>query len=368
MGDKMSIGQLLEGCKERYEKDKYDEVIGLSDEILEKIPDHKTALNYKTRCLYFLDRLDEALTLIDHAIDIYPNKFYFWRTKAEIFMGKEEYVLAIECFEKVFELGGFDETEYRFMFMHYETCFHLNIDKLIDGEKYVQAFETYARLLKVGSRKQNRKDMIHEIIKKIRQQTTTLKMTEYNVKSSKELIEFLKSNGFNGRVGKTIKINVVEKTYSETKDDDIVSQSKFLDKVNYYPRDEIVRKKLYGDENKLLYEGYTIDGMPYGFGVMYFPDGTIYREGIFDVKGIVQGKEYYPSGQLRFKGTWSITYGYGPNAPREGEVYSEDGELTFRGRFEIKKGGVGFPMIINPKGYRHEQNNCPKIQYYSRFR
>lgn len=368
MGDNMSIEQRLEECRKLYEKDKCPDVIERCNEILETDPDHKIALDYKTRCLYFLNRLDEALTLINHAIDIYPTKYYFLRTKAEIYMAMGEYDKAIECFEKAFELGGFDEAEYRFMFMHYETCFSLNIDKLIDLEKYVQAFETYSQLLKVQSKTINRNDMIDEIIKTIRRGTTTPKMTEYNVISSPELIEFLKINGFEGNIGETIKINVVEKTYSKTTDDNVISRSKFLDKVNYYPRDEIVRKKLYGDEGRLLYEGYTLDGAPYGFGVMYFPDGTVYREGIFDVKGIVQGKEFYPSGQLRFKGTWSITYGYGPNAPREGEVYSEDGKLTFRGKFDIKKGGVGFPMILNPKGYRHEQKDCPKIKYYSRFR
>ena len=363
----MPIDQLLEDCRKLYEKDSLGEVIERCDEILEMDPNHKIALDYKTRCLYFLDRLDEALTLINHSISLYPTKYYFRRTKAEILMAKEEYDKAIACFRKAFELEGFDEAEYRFMFMHYETCFSLYIDRLIDGEKYVQAFETYAQLLKVQSKKLKRKDMIGEIISKIRQKTTTPKVTEYNVTSSPELIEFLKNNGFNGSGGEIIRINVVEKTYCKSTDDSTVSLSKFLDKVNYYPRDEIVRKKLYDDENRLLYDGYTIDCMPYGFGVMYFPDGTVYREGIFDVKGIVQGKEFYPSGQLRFKGTWSITYGYGPNAPKEGEVYSEDGKMTFRGKFEIKKGGVGFPMIISPKGYRHEQENCPKIQYYRRF-
>ena len=368
MGDKMSVRQLLEECKKLYENDNSHDVIEKCNQILEIAPNHKSALNYKTRCLYFLNMLDEALTLINQAIDVYPTEYYFWRTKAEICMAKEDYDDAIECFEKAFELGGFDETEYRFMFMYYESCFSFKIEKLIDREKYVQSFETYAKLINIQSEKATRKDMIREIIKKIRQKTTTPKETEYNVKSSQKLIEFLKSNGFEGSVGKTIKINVVEKTYSETADINTISESKFLDKVNYYPRERIIRKKLYDNENKLVYDGYTIDDMPYGFGVMYFPDGTIYREGIFDVKGIVQGKEYYPSGQLRFKGTWGINYGYGPNAPRNGEVYSEYGELTFKGKFEIKKIGVGFAMILNPKGYRHEQENRPKIQYYSRFR
>ena len=82
------------------------------------------------------------------------------------------------------------------------------------------------------------------------------------------------------------------------------------------------------------------------------------------MKGIVKGKEYYPTGQLRFEGRWCLTGGYGPNAPCDGNAYSEDGELIYSGKFEIKRGGVGWPMIQKPKGFPLEQKERPNIDYY----
>lgn len=130
------------------------------------------------------------------------------------------------------------------------------------------------------------------------------------------------------------------------------------------PKNKIVYRQLHDEEGNLVYEGYTINHSPYGFGKAYFANGDLYREGIFDIKGIVQGKEYYPSGQLRFEGQWCLTRGYGPNAPCDGNAYDENGDLIFSGRFEIRRGGVGWPMIQNPKGFPLEQKQRPKIDYY----
>lgn len=54
-------------------------------------------------------------------------------------------------------------------------------------------------------------------------------------------------------------------------------------------------------------------------------------------------------------GTGLLPGGYGPNAPYDGNAYGEDGELIYSGRFEIKRGGVGWPMIQKPIGFPLER-------------
>ena len=59
-------------------------------------------------------------------------------------------------------------------------------------------------------------------------------------------------------------------------------------------------KQLYTEKGILVYEGYTLHDKAYGEGTVYYPDCKIYQQGIFDIKGLIKGKEYYPNGQLRF--------------------------------------------------------------------
>ena len=251
-----------------------------------------------------------------------------------------------------------------------------NTAQLIENERYVDAWECFNKRLNFFSVELERPKAIEEFRRYVKEHATKGKRRQYHVRISSseaklKLVKFLHENGFKSNEGSGLifLIDVVDKSYNsvsadEIGDDDIISESKFYDKVNYYPRDGIVRKKIFDEDGNLLYEGYTLHNAPYGFGTAYFSNGKVYREGIFDIKGIAQGKEFYPSGQLRFKGQWSLTTGYGPNAPYDGEAYDEDGELIYSGKFEIKRGGVGWPMIQKPKGFLLEQKERPKIDYY----
>ena len=206
----------------------------------------------------------------------------------------------------------------------------------------------------------------------------TVQVGDYVIKPSsksneEKLIEFLEFNNFYhdsrfennplNREHVTV-VNVVNRTYfsidkfflpSET-----ISEIEFLNKINYYPDEDIVHEKLYNDE--LVYEGYTRCGKPYGLGVAYYPNGNKYREGVFDRKGIIEGKEYYSSGQIKFAGIWRRNSAYGPNFPILGNYYSENGDLIFSGKFEVIRGGVGFPMMKYPR-YRFEEKDRPEIKY-----
>lgn len=248
------------------------------------------------------------------------------------------------------------------------------MDQLIEKEKYVEAWKWYERIEAMKSVDLKRPQMIDRFKRHVSERTTRPKFRHYHVRPSSDeaksrLVSFLKQNGFKGDdEGVIFSIDVIDKSFSAIPTDeecgDAISESKFYDKVNYYPRGRIMRKRIFSEDGVLLYEGYTLHNAPYGFGTAYFQNGNVYREGIFDIKGIVQGREYYPSGQLRFEGQWSLTTGYGPNAPYEGNAYSEYGELIYSGKFEIIRSGLGWPRIQKPKGFALEQKERPKIEYY----
>ena len=372
----MPVEELLDECRNAYYENNYYEVINICDEILKHDFNNQRAIGYKARCLYLLDECEEALTILNNAIILYPDNDYFLSIKAEVLMYKEEYGKAVECFEEILEIGISDEDDLNFIKREYGTCLSLRIDQLIELEKYVDAWQCYNRMLEIESDNLERSTMIDRFKNYVKEYTSRVKHRQYHVKISSDkakikLIEFLKENGFKSSFesGLLFLIDVVNKTYNSISvdkvgDNVIISESKFYDKVNYYPRGQIVHRQLHDEDGNLVYEGYTLNYSPYGFGKAYFANGNLYREGIFDIKGIVQGKEYYPSGQLRFKGQWSLTRGYGPNTPCDGNAYDENGEMIYSGKFEIKRGGVGWPMIQNPKGFSLEQKQRPNINYY----
>lgn len=188
------------------------------------------------------------------------------------------------------------------------------------------------------------------------------------------LKNFLKMNNFkyadyfeNNPINREylIVINVIRRTYFEIDryyiaGQEILSEKEFLEKINYEKYS--IYKKLFSDDDKLVYEGYTILDKPFGLGVAYYSNGNKYREGIFGRRGMIEGKEFYSNGKIKFEGILKYP-GYGPIYPTMGNLYNEDGELIFSGKFEVKKGGVGFPMVKYPKYYRFNEKDRPEIEY-----
>ena len=124
-------------------------------------------------------------------------------------------------------------------------------------------------------------------------------------------------------------------------------------------------KKLFTPAQTLKYEGFIINDKPYGSGTVYYADGTIYQEGVFDVKGLVYGREYYPSGVLRFEGTYRINRGYGPNYPVYGRCYDESGNEIYDGELSVVKSGLGYPMVEKPEEYGSVVGKGrPDIEYF----
>ena len=309
----MNIDYFLRECEDAYSGKDYNGVIKLCDEVLKVDLNNHAALGYKAKCLYLLGEFEDALRLLENAITIYPNNYRYFSIRAEALMEMGEYDKAIECLERAFEIGVGDEDGLPFMKMHYETCLNLKVELLMEREKYVDAWGYYERLCEVESDNLERPVMISRFKRHVRDLASKNKSRHYCVRISTDwakvkLFKFLNENGFEGDsdCGLLLSIDVVGKTYSSLSPDDvgdmdIISESKFYDKVNYCPG-QVVYRKLHDEDGNLVYEGLTLDYSPYGFGKAYFANGKLYREGIFDIKGIVQGKEYYPSGRLRFEG------------------------------------------------------------------
>ena len=120
------------------------------------------------------------------------------------------------------------------------------------------------------------------------------------------------------------------------------------------------------EQGVLLYEGYTLLNKPHGTGRSFFSNGKVYQEGDFCIKGLIKGKEYYPSGNLRFDGTYKINKGYGPNYPIMGKCYDEDGNLYYEGQIRCSFGGVGYPSVILPEEYGPiVQGNKPNVPTFA---
>ena len=128
---------------------------------------------------------------------------------------------------------------------------------------------------------------------------------------------------------------------------------------------DIVYKRLQNEDGILLYEGDTLFDKPYGKGKTYFSNGNLYQEGEFGIKGLIIGKEYYPSGSIRFEGEFTICKAYGPNYPRNGRCFDENGNLYYEGDISCTFGGVGYPSVIIPEEYGPiTQDHRPDISYF----
>ena len=108
-------------------------------------------------------------------------------------------------------------------------------------------------------------------------------------------------------------------------------------------------KKIYN--NVLLYEGFTMNDKACGLGVSYYANGNPLHEGLFGIKGLIEGKEYYPNGQLRCYGHYKINKGYGPNKIINGTWYSEEGKKLYQGDFSVERSGLGWPKVVRPKNF-----------------
>ena len=122
---------------------------------------------------------------------------------------------------------------------------------------------------------------------------------------------------------------------------------------------------IYSENQTLIYEGFTVNGKPYGAGTVYYPNGSKYQEGVFGIKGLLVGREYYSNGNIRFEGVYSLNCAYGPNYPYMGTVYDHNGQETYNGIIKIKRSGLGYPCNNNTPGLGQiVQSDAPKCNWF----
>ncbi len=109
--------------------------------------------------------------------------------------------------------------------------------------------------------------------------------------------------------------------------------------------------KLYDDNGVLVYEGYTLDHKAFGAGRAFFKDGTVSNEGIFGIKGLLNGKVFYSNGMIQFDGLFRLNQAYGPNYPEYGIWYDRDGKMLYRGKFKVSRSSLGWPRVQEPQGF-----------------
>ncbi len=118
---------------------------------------------------------------------------------------------------------------------------------------------------------------------------------------------------------------------------------------------EVYEGSLYYGSGQLKYEGFIKEGRPCGQGIRYFEHGQKHMEGLFEDWFIGHGKEYYENGNLKFEGSYNSgprNY-YGPRYFEDGKLYYETGELWYKGTFQIEKqGSMGYPVFKGKKSFQ----------------
>ena len=124
-------------------------------------------------------------------------------------------------------------------------------------------------------------------------------------------------------------------------------------------------RQLFDEKGNLKYEGMTVEGEPDGAGTFYFPNGAVYKEGVFGKKGLLCGTEYYPNGNKRFSGLYKYNGGYGPNYPVYGACFHDDGSPWYEGEIKIRRSGLGWPIVEYPVEYGPvELKGAPNLKFF----
>ena len=126
-------------------------------------------------------------------------------------------------------------------------------------------------------------------------------------------------------------------------------------------------RRLYSTDGKLLYQGFTLHEKPYGVGKAYYENGKVYQEGIFGLKGLICGREYYPDGSIRFEGEYSRSVGYGTNYPNYGKCFSlEKKQIVYEGNVNTYLDREGSPIVDYPKSFVPiPEDMKPQLQYFA---
>ena len=106
--DDITLNDLLRKCDEAYEGEDFKGLIELCDEILDRYPNNQNAMGYKGISLCFLNRLDEALEILEKAVELYPDNYYLNNNLAMVYYDMGEYEKSLQCCEAGLKIRDFD--------------------------------------------------------------------------------------------------------------------------------------------------------------------------------------------------------------------------------------------------------------------
>ena len=74
---------------------------------------------------------------------------------------------------------------------------------------------------------------------------------------------------------------------------------------------------------------------------------------------------YTKAKEVSFALFYQLHKGYGPNYPVYGDCFDQDGHKVFGGALKIRKGGVGYPMVVEPENFGPlPQRERPEINWF----
>jgi tetratricopeptide (TPR) repeat protein len=100
--------KLLDEIEYIYNIGDFERLIGKCDELLKIDEDNPAALNYRAIALYYLERYDESLKLLDYNLKLHPTNPYVLNNRALVFIALEDYQKALKCCEEGLKYMDFD--------------------------------------------------------------------------------------------------------------------------------------------------------------------------------------------------------------------------------------------------------------------
>ena len=104
----MNLKEQLEQCDELYGNNDYEGLIRKCDEILEECPDNQNAMGYKGISHCFLDEYDEALEILEKAVELHPTNYYLKNNLAMVYYDLGEYEKSLKLCDEGLKIKEFD--------------------------------------------------------------------------------------------------------------------------------------------------------------------------------------------------------------------------------------------------------------------
>lgn len=104
----MSKEKQLDRIEYFYRSKNYEKLIGACDEFLKDDGENPIALNYKAIALYYLERYDESLEILNRNLELHPTNPYAFNNMALVHIALGDYEKALECAEEGLKYKDFD--------------------------------------------------------------------------------------------------------------------------------------------------------------------------------------------------------------------------------------------------------------------